>query len=224
MDQQTQTATTALSVAQTAIAQLGQTESKKKTLNPKLVNPPDAFQGTDADWERYKFGFLTWITTVHSGYPELMKKAASQTDEIDFVEMTEADEQLSTNLFAILVGQRQAGEIPAIAMLVPDRNGFELWRRMRARFEPENKHKPYAWLRALSNPTFPTKESQWQRGLEEWEGEIAKYGREYGKDFDGDLKLAILSEVAPKALAPQIAMNSAYLTSYKPCVNSPYNI
>ena len=46
LDQQTQTATTALSVAQTAIAQLGQTESKKKTLNPKLVNPPDAFQGT----------------------------------------------------------------------------------------------------------------------------------------------------------------------------------
>ena len=180
-----------------------------------MVNPPDAFQGTDADWERYKFGFLTWITTVDSGYPELMKKAASQTDEIDLVEMTEADEQLSTNLFAILVGQCQAGEIPAIAMLVPDRNGFELWRRMHARFEPENKHKPYAWLRALSNPTFPTKESQWQRGLEEWEGEIAKYEREYGKDFDGDLKLAILSEVAPKALAPQIAMNSAYLTSYK---------
>ena len=215
LDQQTQTATTALSVAQTAMAQLGQTESRKKTLNPKLVNPPDAFQGTDADWERYKFGFLTWITTVDSGYPELMKKAASQTDEIDLVEMTEADEQLSTNLFAILVGQCQAGEIPAIAMLVPDRNGFELWRRMHARFEPENKHKPYAWLRALSNPTFPTKESQWQRGLEEWEGEIAKYEREYGKDFDGDLKLAILSEVAPKALAPQIAMNSAYLTSYK---------
>ena len=215
LDQQTQTATTALSVAQTAIAQLGQAESRKKTLNPKLVNPPDAFQGTDADWERYKFGFLTWITTVDSGYPELMKKAASQTDEIDLVEMTEADEQLSTNLFAILVGQCQAGEIPAIAMLVPDRNGFELWRRMHAQFEPENKHKPYAWLRALSNPTFPTKESQWQRGLEEWEREIAKYEREYGKDFDGDLKLAILSEVAPRALAPQIAMNSAYLTSYK---------
>ena len=79
LDQQTQTATTAataLSVAQTAIAQLRQTESKKKTLNPKLVNLPDAFQGTDADWERYKFGFLTWITTVDSDYPELVKKGS----------------------------------------------------------------------------------------------------------------------------------------------------
>ena len=59
------------------------------------------------------------------------------------------------DLFAILVGLCQSGEIPAMAMLVPDRNGFELRRRMHARFEPENKHKPYAWLRALSNPVFP---------------------------------------------------------------------
>ena len=131
------------------------------------------------------------------------------------MELTETDEQLSTNLFAILVGQCQAGEIPTMAMLVPERNGLELWRRMHARFEPENKHKPFAWLRALSNPTFPTKETLWQRGLEEWDGEIAKCERECTKQFDEDLKLAILSEVAPKALAPQIAMNSSNLTSYK---------
>ena len=129
--------------------------------------------------------------------------------------MTDQAEGFCTDPFAILVGLCQAGEIPAMAMLVPERNRFELWRRMHARHEPENKHKPFAWLRALSNPTFPTKESLWQRGLEEWEGEIAKYEREYMKTFDADLKLAILSEVAPKALAPQIAMNSASLSMCK---------
>lgn len=215
LEQQTQTATAALAVAQTAVAQLGQSDPRRKTLNPKLVNPPDPFQGTDADWERYKFGFVTWIGTVDPSYPDLLKKAEAEKDEVAAVELSEVDEQLSTNLFAILVGQCQQGEIPAMAMLVPDKNGLELWRRMFARFEPENKHKPFAWLRALSNPTFPTKESLWQRGLEEWEGEIAKYEREYSKSFDEDLKLAILSEVAPKALTPQIAMNSASLTSYK---------
>ena len=215
LEQQTQTATAALAVAQAAVAQLGQSDPKRRTLNPKLVNPPDPFQGTDADWERYKFGFVTWIGTVDPSYPDLLKKAEAEKDEVAAVELSEVDEQLSTNLFAILVGQCQQGEIPAMAMLVPDRNGLELWRRMFARFEPENKHKPFAWLRALSNPTFPTKESLWQRGLEEWEGEIAKYEREYSKSFDEDLKLAILSEVAAKALTPQIAMNSASLTSYK---------
>ena len=46
----------------------------------------------------------TGSATVDSSYPELMKKAASQTDEIDLVEVPEADEPLSTNLFAIFGG------------------------------------------------------------------------------------------------------------------------
>ena len=62
--------------------------------------------------------------------------------------------ELCTNLFAILVGLCQSGEIPAMAMLLPDRNGLELWRRMHARYEQENKHQPFAWLRVLSNPCF----------------------------------------------------------------------
>lgn len=107
LEQQTQTATSALSVAQAAITQMGKPETQKKTLNPKLVNPPEPFQGTDADWERYKFGFLTWVSTVDPTYPDLLKKAELEKDEVTIVEMTEADEQLSTNLFAILVGQCQ---------------------------------------------------------------------------------------------------------------------
>jgi hypothetical protein len=66
---------------------------------------------------------------------------------------------------------------------------------------------------SLVEPDFPTKESQWQRGLEEWEGEIAKYEREYSKQFDQDLQRAILSEVAPKASTTQIALNSASLAT-----------
>ena len=50
LEQQTQTATAALSVAQTAVAQLGQSETRKRILNPKLVNPPDPFQGTDSEF------------------------------------------------------------------------------------------------------------------------------------------------------------------------------
>ena len=68
---------------------------------------------------------------------------------------------------------------------------------------------------SLGPGPFPSKESQWQRGFEDEEGEIAKYEREYKKTFLEDLKLAIVSEVAPKALAPQIAMNSAHLTAYR---------
>ena len=82
LEKQTQTATAALSVAQAAIAQMGKTETQKKTLNPKLVNPPDPFQGTDADWERYKFSFATWISTVDPTYPDLLRKTELEKDEV----------------------------------------------------------------------------------------------------------------------------------------------
>ena len=65
-------------------------------------------------------------------------------------------------------------------------------------------------------PRFPEQGNHsGSEALKNGEGEIAKYEREYKKTFDADLKLAILSEVAPKTLAPQIAMHSAHLTTYK---------
>ena len=109
---------------------------------------------------------------MDSTYPGLLKKAGVEKNELATIEMTEADEQLSTNLFfAILVGQCQAREIPARAMLVPERNGLEPWRRMHARIEPENKHKPFAFLRALSNPTSPRRKVN---GNEAWKSGKAK--------------------------------------------------
>ena len=77
-------------------------------------------------------------------YPELFKKTASQTEEIDLFELADNAEGRCADLFAILVGLCQSGEIPAMAMLVPARDGFELWRRMHARYEPENNHKLFA--------------------------------------------------------------------------------
>ena len=95
LEQQTQTATAALSVEQTAVSQLGQSETRKKTLNPKMVNPPDPFQGTDADWERYKFGFVTWIGTVDPSYPDLLKKSQAKKNEVATVELSVATVELS---------------------------------------------------------------------------------------------------------------------------------
>lgn len=42
------------------------------------------------------------------------------------------------------------------------------------RLNQKIKCQPYAWFRALASRTFQVKESQWQRDLEEWEGEIGR--------------------------------------------------
>ena len=122
LEQQTQATNAALSVAQSAITQLAASstqaqaaESRRRPLNPKLVKPPEPFLGTDADWERFKFSFTSWIGTVDPEYPQLLSDAAAQPDEIDSVDMVDQAEGFCTDLFAILVGLCQAGEIPALA-------------------------------------------------------------------------------------------------------------
>ena len=115
LEQQAQATNAALTVARSAVSQLTATtqsttsaEPKRRPLNPKLVNAPEPFTGSDSDWERFKFGFTSWIGTVDPEYPDLLKFAAAQTDEINPAEMIPVAKVLCADLFAILVGLYQS--------------------------------------------------------------------------------------------------------------------
>ena len=102
LEQQTQATSAALSVAQAAITQLTSSsqptqaaESKRKPLNFKLVKAPEPFLGTEADRERFKFSFTSWIGTVDPEYPQ----AAMQADEMDPIDMTHQAGGFCTDLF-----------------------------------------------------------------------------------------------------------------------------
>ena len=101
LEQQAQATNAALTVAQSAVSQLTATtqsktsaEPKRRPLNPKLAKAPESFTGSDSDWERFK----TWIGTVDSEYPDLLKFAAVQTDEINPAEMIPVAKVLCTDL------------------------------------------------------------------------------------------------------------------------------
>ena len=79
-------------------------------------------------------GFLRWIRNT-----EILEEATSQTHDIDPFEMADNTEGMCTDQFAILVGLCQSGDIPAMAVLVPDGNGIEFWRRMHARYVTSQK-------------------------------------------------------------------------------------
>ena len=190
-------------------------QGQKKGFDPKLVKQPDAFSGAADDWERFKFSFTSWIGTVDDRYPDLLETAGKQVDELFFEEMETEHEPLARNLFALLVGLCQVGEVPVLAKMVRDRNGLELWRKIFAHYEPGTANKPLVWLRHLSSPVFPTKESEWQHGLEHWESEISQYQAQTNKVFDPDLKLAIIADLAPQNLKALIQMHTKELDSYQ---------
>ncbi len=158
----------ASAAAAAACQSMAGTSSAERSDNMhKFVIKPDSFLGTQADWERFKFGFVTWAISVDKRLPDSLEACSKLAEEMCEVDMEETTVQLGHKLYVILVGMCTAGDVPKMARQIRDANGFELWRRLCQTFEPQSINKPLVWLRILNNPQFPTKENQWQKGLED---------------------------------------------------------
>ncbi|CAE8676500.1 unnamed protein product [Polarella glacialis] len=95
-----------------------------------------------------------------------------------------------------------------------DFNGYELWRKPHAEFEPEVDGKSLRWRRQLLHPAFPPKEADFAVALLDWESDVSRYEAEFAKTIDEEDKRAVLLEVAPTALKQHLAQNSASLVNY----------
>eukprot|EP00974_Lingulodinium_polyedra_P087110 8444903-Lingulodinium_polyedra.AAC.1 len=120
----------------------------------------------------------------------------------------------AVQLYALLVGFCQDGRPVAIARGIVDRNGFELWRRLRTEFAPEGGDRQLAWLTSLMDPDFPKGEREFGLALEEWETDVRLYQSQTGKIMDDDTMRAIVSQRAPQQLRQHLHLNSDKLDTY----------
>jgi hypothetical protein len=101
-----------------------------------------------------------------------------------------------------------------LAKSVTDFNGYELWRKLHAEFEPEVAGKSLRWRRELLHPAFPPKEADFAVALLDWESDVSRCEADFAKTIDEEDKRAVLLEVAPAALKQHLAQNSANLVNY----------
>ena len=90
----------------------------------------------------------------------------------------------------------------------------EFWRLLVQRMEPEILSKGLVWRRALLSPEFPTKETEFQTALEDWESELRKYEEQEQKQIDDEDKLGVLLEVSPSSLKQHLQQNLSTLNTY----------
>ena len=72
----------------------------------KYVEKPDAFLGTRADWERFKFSLSTWCVTVDPRLPEHLETCSKLTEEMSEIDMEDSTIQLSRKLYVIIRRQQ----------------------------------------------------------------------------------------------------------------------
>ena len=78
------------------------TDSTRSDNTHKYVEKPDAFLGTVADWERFKFSLSTWCVTVDTRLPENLEACAKLTDEMSEVDMEDSTIELNHKLYVRL--------------------------------------------------------------------------------------------------------------------------
>ena len=188
-------------------------EQQKKELDQLRVDPrnipkPPMFSGKKEDWERWKHVFVSWLSTIHARYPELLSWSARQKESIDHdsEEVTLEDMQLSQALYAVLVGYC-SDQTQQLISQVPDGNGLEVWRILSKTNEPSNRTKSWVWRRHLMNPQFPGDINKWAEAFHQSENEISEFEKQF-KKIEPDDKLSVLVHVAPKEIQQMIFLHS----------------
>ena len=92
------------------------------------------------------------------------------------------------------------GKAATIVRTVRDNNGYEAYRLLRQRFEPENYGKHLTSLTQILKFDFGSNLSEFLDKLIEWEGLIDKYERETLETFSKNLLCAIVVEKTPEAI------------------------
>ena len=108
------------------------------------------------------------MASVSHHYVAELTAAAKSRDELDTEDMGPETPQRSYGLFGLLSQWTSAHrEARVLAMgLKTAKNGYEFYRRLVQKMEPEILSKGLTWRRALLSPEFPAKEAEFQAALE----------------------------------------------------------
>ena len=169
-----------------------------------------------SNYSEFRFQAENYLTAIHLEFGDDLKAAAESAVPLGMTENPESWRTRSVNLYAMLSQWTAANrEVRIMAnTLRREKNGYELWRLLREKFEPQVLSKGLVWRRTILNPAFPDKESQFQGALMDWEAEVLKYEEEEKKKIDDEDKMGVLLEVAPSGIQSHIRQNMRQLDTY----------
>lgn len=140
-------------------------------VDPRNIPKPPIFDGKRENWERWKYVFVAWASTVNQAYPGLFDKAEASATPVEHDTLSASEVRLSRALLTILMAYAP-DSVMSMAQHAPEGNGFEMWRRLVKTNEPAHKSKSWVWRKHLTNPVFPNELTKWSEAFYQWESEI----------------------------------------------------
>ena len=142
-------------------------------------------------WEEFAFKLRIFIGLQGTAVARMLREADAKIEPIKDEGMKldregKADEvALSRHIFCQLA-QLVEGPPGLILRSMPEDNGFEAWRLLTHRHEPNQGMKALGQLRNILKPSFP--DANCEGALLQWEAEVEKYERTFTTQAQDNMK------------------------------------
>lgn len=180
-----------------------------QVVDTRLLAKPAMFTGTQETWAEWSFTFKAYIAAVSPRMRALLDEASAADAAV--VMRNVGDTNLSVQLYYILVLTVKDVALQKL-MSVPEENGFEVWRIFNLEWEPRQKARFTAMLRAILKAEFKDPPMP---GIENWERQVRRYEEQSGEEIPDSIKASVLSGgLANEKLRDHIALNAFRLNTY----------
>ena len=184
------------------------------SVDVRLVERPPRFDGSESLRKDWRFRMENWLGLIDAELPTLLAALAVTENQVPLQAGRRG--RLCDLLFVILSTQLEGPALRQL-QLVPDRNGFEAWRRLCLELEPRAAHRKLLALDKLLHPSLVTTSSgafldSWRA----WEKDLREYEDLSGHPFDTEVQAAILVRHVPDELRRHLQLSaSEHLGNYE---------
>ena len=108
----------------TASSQAATSIGDSRLVDPRNIPKPPLFDDKRESWERWKYIFLAWASTVNTAYSAPLEKAEQSATPIEHDELSDSEVRLSRALLTILMGYAPDC-VMGMAQHAPEGNGWK---------------------------------------------------------------------------------------------------
>jgi len=191
----------------------GAAATARPLVDTRLLGRPKSFDGREASWRTFRFGFLGYCAAVD---PEL-RAALAEAEQADLSVIGNAvldasRRRLSTQVYYMLA---LLAEEPVQRLLehAGESEGFLAWRRLVDEFEPRTAGRQAGLLLGLLRFEFA---GEPRTAMDEFDLSVREYEKSSGEQLSESLKVALVQKgLRDEGLRAHLVLHAARLPSYQ---------
>ena len=209
---------------QTIITERESNKKRVQLVDVKGIGKPSVYNSDMKSWSSWSFKLQNFMEGVVSGIKEALDYVQDQEETLTQDNMDEIQEIFTTanedadlkmigrQLYTVLA-QLMDGEALDLVQSTKDNDGFEAWRVVSRRFDPQGAGRRRNILGVLIQPGA-VDAPQLNSHIAKWEERLRVYERRAGQPMQEDIKAQVLVSMTKGALKDHLTLNANKMKTY----------